>query len=121
MLTREGEEFEAVSVDEALANLIKKFDGIIEDGESALNGEQSKGPSTDGKSEKVTDVLPGFSERVSGEIIFCDADNVNTDAIYPGKFTYQNDVTRSKWRRSASCCPMRKKLSHRVTWKTAGG
>jgi homoaconitate hydratase len=44
----------------------------------------------------LTDVLPGFPEKVSGEIISCDAPNVNTDAIYPGKFTYQDDVTRSK-------------------------
>jgi homoaconitate hydratase len=96
VLTREGEEFEPLSVDEALANLINKFDGIIEVGESAFNGNNSKGPSTGENSEKLTDVLPGFPEKVSGEIIFCDADNVNTDAIYPGKFTYQDDVTRSK-------------------------
>jgi homoaconitate hydratase len=24
--------------------------------------------------------------------VFCDADNINTDGIYPGKFTYQDDV-----------------------------
>jgi homoaconitate hydratase len=28
--------------------------------------------------------------------VFCDADWINTDAIYPGKFTYQDDVAREK-------------------------
>lgn len=28
--------------------------------------------------------------------MLCDADNVNTDAIYPGKYTYQDDVTTEK-------------------------
>src|SRR5436853_3930363 len=40
--------------------------------------------------------LPGFPETVGGEIVFCDADWIKTDAIYPGKFTYQDDVTREK-------------------------
>ena len=44
----------------------------------------------------MTDVLPGFPEKISGEIVLCDADNVNTDAIYPGKYTYQDDVTTEK-------------------------
>src|SRR5438046_6798062 len=40
--------------------------------------------------------LPGFPETVAGEIVFCDADWISTDAIYPGKFTYQDDVAREK-------------------------
>jgi homoaconitate hydratase len=44
----------------------------------------------------LTDVLPGSPEEVSGEIIFCDAGNLDTDAIYRGKFTYQDDITQSK-------------------------
>lgn len=41
----------------------------------------------------LTEISPGFAEKVEGEIVFCDADNINTDAIYPGKFTYQDDVS----------------------------
>ncbi|KAJ3017346.1 mitochondrial Homoaconitase, partial [Thoreauomyces humboldtii] len=44
----------------------------------------------------VTDLLepiPGFHSKLSGEILFLDADNLNTDGIYPGKYTYQDDVT----------------------------
>jgi homoaconitate hydratase len=28
--------------------------------------------------------------------VFCDADNINTDGIYPGKYTYQDGVTPEK-------------------------
>ena len=35
--------------------------------------------------ETLTEVLPGFPEKIEGEIIFTDNDNTNTDAIYPGK------------------------------------
>lgn len=41
-------------------------------------------------------VLPGFPDVIEGELVFCDADNVNTDAIYPGKYTYQDDVPKEK-------------------------
>ncbi|OCL04463.1 aconitase [Glonium stellatum] len=44
------------------------------------------------EAEPLTDILPGFPATVAGEILFCDADNINTDAIYPGKYTYQDDV-----------------------------
>lgn len=47
-------------------------------------------------SDQLTEVLPGFPERVEGEIVFCDADNINTDGIYPGKYTYQDDVSTDK-------------------------
>lgn len=40
------------------------------------------------------DILQGFPEKISGEIIFCDADNLNTDAIYPGKYTYQDNLSK---------------------------
>ena len=41
-------------------------------------------------------VLPGFPQKVEGEIVFCDADNINTDGIHPGKYTYQDNVTLDK-------------------------
>jgi homoaconitate hydratase len=74
---------------------VSKFDGIVEASETAL-GEEAGESKTSGGSESLTDVLPGFPEKISGEIVFCDADNLNTDGIYPGKYTYQDDVSRSK-------------------------
>ncbi|KAJ8072853.1 mitochondrial Homoaconitase [Marasmius tenuissimus] len=38
-------------------------------------------------------VLPGFPETFKGPLLFAPQDNVNTDGIYPGKYTYQDDFT----------------------------
>ncbi|AMD20991.1 HEL290Wp [Eremothecium sinecaudum] len=42
------------------------------------------------------EMLEGFPTKVMGELVFCDADNINTDGIYPGKYTYQDDVTKEQ-------------------------
>jgi homoaconitate hydratase len=39
------------------------------------------------------EVLPNFPSVIKGEILFCPADNLNTDGIYPGKYTYNDDMT----------------------------
>jgi homoaconitate hydratase len=39
------------------------------------------------------DPVDGFAPVLEGEILFCDCDNLNTDGIYPGKYTYQDDMT----------------------------
>ncbi|NOZ03401.1 MAG: homoaconitase [FCB group bacterium] len=49
-------------------------------------------PEQDGKSEPVS-LLDGFPTTVEGELIFCPQDNLNTDGIYPGKYTYLDDFT----------------------------
>ncbi len=38
-------------------------------------------------------ILDGFPEAVEGELIFCHQDSLNTDGIYPGKYTYIDDFT----------------------------
>lgn len=48
------------------------------------------------EAESATEILTGFPSSVTGEIVFCDADNINTDGIYPGKYTYQDNVPRDK-------------------------
>jgi homoaconitate hydratase len=40
-----------------------------------------------------TRILSGFPEQMAGELIFCYQDNINTDGIYPGKYTYLDDYT----------------------------
>lgn len=42
------------------------------------------------------EILEGFPSEISGELVLCDADNINTDGIYPGKYTYQDDVPKEK-------------------------
>lgn len=44
----------------------------------------------------AVEVLEGFPQSIEGELVLCDADNINTDGIYPGKYTYQDDVPREK-------------------------
>jgi homoaconitate hydratase len=38
-------------------------------------------------------ILAGFPEQMTGDLIFCYQDNINTDGIYPGKYTYLDDFT----------------------------
>ena len=83
------------SVEDALDKLIKDAEAAIKEGEDSLAG--SAGESAGGEAqtqdsgnESLTEILPGFPEKVTGEIVWCNADNVNTDAIYPGKYTYDD-------------------------------
>lgn len=41
-------------------------------------------------------LLDGFPAVFSGELLFAPQDNLNTDGIYPGKYTYQDDITRAR-------------------------
>jgi len=43
-----------------------------------------------------TEIITGFPEYIEGEIIFCYHDNLNTDGIYPGKYTYNDDISPEK-------------------------
>ncbi len=38
-------------------------------------------------------IIDGFPEIIEGELLFCHQDNLNTDGIYPGKYTYIDDFT----------------------------
>jgi homoaconitate hydratase len=44
------------------------------------------------QTEKVS-ILPGFPAQVRGRLVFVPKDNLNTDAIYAGKYTYSDNVT----------------------------
>ncbi|NQT25773.1 homoaconitase [candidate division KSB1 bacterium] len=43
--------------------------------------------------DTLVQIMEGFPESITGELVYCPADNMNTDAIYPGKYTYQDDFT----------------------------
>jgi homoaconitate hydratase len=36
-------------------------------------------------------IINGFPESIEGNLIWCHQDNLNTDGIYPGKYTYMDD------------------------------
>ena len=48
-------------------------------------------PDTGEKPE--TTLLDGMPAIIKGELLFCYQDNLNTDGIYPGKYTYVDDIT----------------------------
>lgn len=43
--------------------------------------------------ESRVTIIDGFPEVIEGDVIFCHLDNLNTDGIYPGKYTYIDDFT----------------------------
>ncbi|MDF1544128.1 MAG: homoaconitase [bacterium] len=57
----------------------------------APRGEVKSIPRTIEKSAVA--VMDGFPTEIRGRIAFCHQDNLNTDGIYPGKYTYQDDIT----------------------------
>jgi homoaconitate hydratase len=46
-------------------------------------------------------ILAGFPATLSGELLFCHQDNLNTDGIYPGRYTYRDDLTPEQQARVA--------------------
>ena len=89
------EEDRMLTTEQALEKVIGQLDNIIIDAEARLGPEEGEEASQEQDKDdgSLMEIYPGFPERVSGEIIFCDADNVNTDGIYPGKYTYQDNVS----------------------------
>ncbi|KAM3546742.1 Homoaconitase, mitochondrial [Beauveria bassiana] len=69
-----------------LGNVLEQLESLIDRVESSAGGDES--------SQGGTQILSGFPEKISGEIVFCDMDNLDTDNIYAGKYTYQDDLTK---------------------------
>ncbi|KAG5634901.1 mitochondrial Homoaconitase [Sphagnurus paluster] len=55
----------------------------------------SNTPSSSSVSAASSDetLFPGFPTHFSGPLLFAPQDNLNTDGIYPGKYTYRDDIT----------------------------
>ncbi len=49
-----------------------------------------------GNKRSQTEIIPGFPEAIDGELLFCYQDNLNTDGIYPGKYTYMDDFSTAQ-------------------------
>jgi homoaconitate hydratase len=82
-----------VTTAEALEKVIGQLDSAIETAEKEVVPEQAATAE-----ETEIDVLPGFPEKLEGEILFLDADNISTDAIYPGMYLLEYFVP--VWHRS---------------------
>ena len=102
----------AQSTANAFDKLIGEFENLIATAEVA-NQETSSPAAAVEDDGSLTDILPGFPEKIEGEIVFCGGDNINTDGIYPGtsnhpfvlipgtcancqagKYTYQDNVPK---------------------------
>lgn len=85
------EEDRMITIEDALDKIIREAEEAIQLGEQNVAGvSESSASATSDESSSLTEILPGFPEKVTGEIVWCNADNVNTDAIYPGKYTYDD-------------------------------
>ncbi|MBN8545359.1 MAG: homoaconitase [Ignavibacteria bacterium] len=87
----------AVVAQSAISGYIN-FEGMKDEGyDSALSPQPSAFTIQTSKIKPQTSsqisIIEGFPGVIEGEIIFCHQDNLNTDGIYPGKYTYQDDIT----------------------------
>lgn len=82
---------------EVLGTKDPKFSGVIATVEESQNGslaEPTKEQDSVEEQSQGVEILEGFPSEITGELVLCDADNINTDGIYPGKYTYQDDVPK---------------------------
>ena len=49
-----------------------------------------------GAGTATVDILDGFPETVTGRVLYLPTDNLNTDGIYAGKWTYKDDLTQEE-------------------------
>ena len=61
-------------------------------GSSKISGSIKVNPKVSDKKISVR-IIEGFNPVIEGELIFCHQDNLNTVGIYPGKYTYNDDMT----------------------------
>ncbi|KAI9183993.1 mitochondrial Homoaconitase [Blastocladiella emersonii ATCC 22665] len=67
------------------------------EGEGELAGEEFDLTSAASSSTAETqgELLPGFPGTLTGGLLYVPQDNLNTDGIYPGKYTYQDGMSAS--------------------------
>lgn len=72
-----------ISVEDALDKLLAEAESMIATAEKDVGDSTAAAP--EDTEESLTDILPGFPEKVEGEIVWCDQDSLNTDGLYAGK------------------------------------
>ncbi|KAJ2388102.1 mitochondrial Homoaconitase, partial [Coemansia sp. RSA 2611] len=63
---------------------------------SVRYGIEDAAPQARDASSAAGNAIRGFPAALEGRLVFLPADNLNTDGIYPGKYTYQDDITREQ-------------------------
>ena len=69
-------------------NNFSKIYGTIKD-----NSKDAANSGKPNNAQNKISILDGFPAIIEGEIIFCNKDNMNTDGIFPGKYTYIDDFS----------------------------
>lgn len=65
------EEERMITAEEAIEKIIGQLDNVIE------TAEAGKDVAPEAKTTEQTEILPGFPSKIEGELVFCDADNIN--------------------------------------------
>jgi homoaconitate hydratase len=76
----------------AASAVVGKIDYPWNGKSSKVKGEIKVNSKPEGSKSSVK-IIDGFPKQIEGEIIFCHQDNLNTDGIFPGKYTYIDDFT----------------------------
>ncbi|PWN50040.1 putative LYS4-homoaconitase precursor [Violaceomyces palustris] len=77
-------------------SLLPRSDALDFSIKVATKSGPSDASSSSASSSAGVEILPNFPTSFSGPLIFAPQDNLNTDGIYPGKYTYQDDITPEK-------------------------
>ena len=75
-----------VAASAVAGKIVSPFDVVEESPERSISMPEKA--TTTPTSSSTVDILPGFPEIIEGEIVFVDADNLNTDGIYPGTIQF---------------------------------
>lgn len=78
----------AVVASSAISGFVDFFGNIDSESEIIGNVIQNKKTS---KEKIAVKIIEGFPKSIEGNTVFCHQNNLNTDGIYPGKYTYIDD------------------------------
>jgi homoaconitate hydratase len=87
-----------VAASAVAGKIVTPFPITEEPPQTSISTSPTQTTDTQPSGTSTVDILPGFPSHITGELIFVDSDNLNTDGIYPGKYTYQDNVPREKMR-----------------------
>ena len=76
----------------AASAIAGKIDFNWENGNKNIKAEIKINKKTSSQKSSLN-ILKGFPSLIEGNLLFCHQDNLNTDGIYPGKYTYMDDFT----------------------------
>lgn len=77
-----------MSIEEVFDKLIVQVDSMIVSVEKEFFGDEVVVVEFVVEVEIFIEIFFGFFEKIEGEIVFCDVDNINIDGIYFGKYIY---------------------------------